>query len=194
MEERAVPNIPPHRSVVHASFDQAIEARVAEALLYNMDPARTALVPCEIIGLSSYPGNAPTAQILVEGSFVFSDVPLHLLFNKRLVAPPENPLGLEILVHDKCPDGAIDLSFNPHLARDKCSVYFSRMETAKDEERWMSGTYRVTVDWFRDNLCAHLVSLDNGQFALQPQAKISFNGGPRKLPDYRRLECGWWVK
>lgn len=189
-----MPSIPLHKSIVHAGFDQAIRARVAETLLYNMDPTRTGLVPCEIIGLSSYPGTAPTAQILVEGSFVFSDVPLHLLFNKRVTKPPEKPLGLDVLVLDKCPDGAIDLSFNPHLARDKCSVYFSRMEAATDEERWMSGTYRMTVDWFRDNLNAHLIALDNGQFALQPQGKISFNGGPRKLPDYRRLEASWFVK
>lgn len=184
--------IPTHRSGVHAYFDKAIKGYVDESLLHNMDPAKTELVPCEIMGLSSYKGTAPTAQILVQGSYVFSDVPLHLLFARA--ARPKKPLGLNVLVYNNSPDDHIDLSCNPHLARGACQVFLVKMAAKNDAQKWMSGTYLATIDWHRDNLNAHLIALENGQFALQPQHKISFNDGPRALPPYRKLKTDWIVK
>ena len=66
-------------------------------------------------------------------------------------------------------------------------AYFRRRDL------WLAGTYQWTIDWYEDNRLAHLIALENGQFALLPSHKVKFGDTERSLPPYRKLHAEWKV-
>lgn len=179
------------KSSVHTPFDEAIKAWVEEKILYGMDGRRTTLRECQIIGLSSYKDSALAAEILVkEGesfSTAWSDVPLHMLFHKAVKPKANEFLDLEDVIYHNSLDEYIELTYYPSLAKGECQCYFPR------KDRWLGGEYLGTVDWYKGNHNAHLVALENGQFAMVPHHKIQFNNGSRTLPPYKKQRMEWRV-
>lgn len=178
---------------VHVAFDQGLKAWVDETILFGMDPDKHNLRECKIIGLSSYPDEVLTAEILVKEEDRFatawSHVPFHLLFGHS--ERPKKLLGMDDLYYHNCPDEHITFTFFPDMAQHKCWAYF------KHQRKWIGGDYLGTVNWYRDNLNAHIIRLNRGQFALLPNHKLQFNSGDKAtspLPPYRKVRQGWSLK
>lgn len=180
-------------SPVHVAFAQGLKAWVEEGILHDMDSERTDLRECRIVGLSSYPGQVLTTEILVKEKDRFatawSDVPFHMLFGQS--SRPEKLLAMEDLYYHNCPDEHITFTFFPAFAQEKCRAYF------KNHRKWIGGEYLGTVNWYHDNVNAHMIRLNRGQFALLPNHKIQFNVGDapaEPLPPYKKLRQSWSLR
>lgn len=160
---------------------------VNESILYNLETESAAWVKAKLIGISCVPGNVPVFTVLVNGSFVFSDIPPHYLC---LTLEQDGPLlSLTDLVYSNCPSGRYALqSFQSLLSRE-AHVWFKQAGLV------IPGQYWFTVDFFEDNGLFHVIKLENGQLACMPSHKIwfgdlpdSYSGeGPLPFPPYLKL-------
>lgn len=177
------------RARVHVDIPP-LSLRVKKPLLYGDDRTYDGeLVPCRAFALSSYPGCAPTFQILVDDGAVFSYVPpsaLHVARPPAAPAPDHAPLELRDLVYHNCPDGDVAVAtFDALVGRVLC--FF------KHRDLWIGGEYHFTVDWYHGNDLLHCVSLDTGQLAFLPSHKIKFGGGEPGFLPYKKLRNEWRV-
>jgi hypothetical protein len=188
---RAAPAPPPAPtpSRVHAEIPP-LRLSVRAEYLHGMDPARLGeLAPCTAFAVSSYPGEAPTFQILLGDGAVFSYLPpTALLDPARRAAHPEVPeLDLEDLVYVDCPAEAICVHRWPALD-GRVLAWLKRRDL------WLGGDYLFTVDWWTDNQLAHAILLDHGQVALLPHHKLKFGSGHGEgFAPYRKLRKVWRV-
>lgn len=183
------------RGRVHVEIP-ALALRVKKPLLYGNDPRfEGELVPCRAFAVSSYPGSAPTFQVLVEDGAVFSYVPPSALLaatnatnatSATSVTSAAPELALTDLVYHNCPDGDVAVATFAALAGPVLCFF-------KHRELWLGGTYRFTLDWYRGNDMLHCVSLDSGQLAFLPSHKIKFGGGEPGFEPYKKLRNEWRV-
>jgi hypothetical protein len=178
----AIPAVRPQR--VHAAVPP-LRVHVRAEYLYDMDPSHKGeLVPATVFAVSSYAGHAQTFQVLVGDGGLFSYLPPTALVDPAKRREPE--LELEDLVYSNCAPGPICVHRFEALA-GPMQAYFRRRDL------WLAGTYQWTLDWYEDNRLAHLIALENGQFALLPSHKVKFGDTERSLPPYRKLHAEWKV-
>lgn len=159
-----------------------IPMHVRAEFLYNMDPARVGeLRRCSVFSVSSYLGNAPTFQILLDDGAVFSYVPPHALVNPPVVEPV---LELaDLTYHDA---RSIDIAVQAFDAlRGPVLAYFKRRDL------WLAGSYLFTIDWYTGNDMLHVVALANGQIALLPSHKLKFGDHPPGFEPYKKIRREW---
>jgi len=163
-------------SSVHVSINP-IKAYVREDVLYNMDTSKiTKVIPCTIVGFSSYPGHVPTFQIIVDNSSIFYYIPPHLIFSKKDFSCIYD---LNQLVYHNCPDHKFSLNKLNYLMKD---IYVFM----KHNSLWHEAKYLFTIDWYRGNDVLHCLILDIGQFVFMPNHKISLYS--KELPKYLKLK------
>ena len=167
---------------VHAAIPPIVTHVRAEHL-FGMDPARVGeLRPCTAFTVSSYPGCAPTFQVLLGDGAVFSYLPATALIDPARRSAPE--LALEDLVYHDC--RSLDVCvhrFDALAGRVLC--FFKRLDL------WLGGTYLFTVDWYGGNDLLHAIALDNGQYALLPNHKIKFGDHEPGFEPYRKSRREW---
>lgn len=139
---------------------------------------------CRAFAFSSYPGSAPTFQILLNDGAVFSYVPPSGLVD--LEKRNDVELALADLVYHNCADGDVAVSVFGALAGPVLCFF-------KHRDLWMDGEYRFTVDWYRGNDLLHCITLANGQVAFLPSHKIKFGGGEPGFRPYKKLRNEWRV-
>jgi hypothetical protein len=148
-----------------------------------MDPARVGeLRPCTAFSISSYPGNAPTFQILLADGAVFSYIPAPALIDPQRAAEPV--LELADLVYHDCRSVEICVNRFDALAGRVLCLF-------KRRDLWLAGTYLFTVDWYTGNDLLHGVALANGQLALLPNHKIKFGDHPPGFEPYKKIRREW---
>lgn len=171
-------DIPPFEAIIKAEF------------LYDMDPSYVGKTEeCTVYAVSSYKGHYPTFKILLESGSLFDYIPIHALMMWDRGAS----LTLEELTYGKvCPDFNITVNVHPYLIEQfakGCDCFVPTHGGWRIIKR-----YICTIDWFMDNHNAHLVALNNGQFALIPNHKllfaIGFKNGFRFQP-YKKLRQEW---
>ncbi|MCA9679356.1 MAG: hypothetical protein H6708_04760 [Kofleriaceae bacterium] len=180
----AAPTPTPAR--VHAPIPP-LRCHVRTEYLYGMDPARVGTyTPCTAFVVSSYPGEAPTFQLLLGDGAVFSYVPPSALVDPaRLGADAD--LELADLVYFDCPDE--QLVVHRHAALDgEVLAYFKR------PDRWVAGRYLFTIEWWTGNHLAHAVALASGQYAVLPHHKLKFGSGHAAgFEPYKKIRKVWKV-
>lgn len=139
-------------------------------------------VDVKVFAVASFEGHTPTFQVLVEDSYLFDYVPIHMLASKEV----SHRLELGSLVYANAPKGRITVNHHAYLAGRTCDVY----NRAGLRELW--GTYMFTVDWIDDNFNLHMVRRSDGHFCLWPSHKITFGKG-MGLPDWKKLRQEWKV-
>lgn len=169
----------PQSSLVHTITEKYVE--VAEKVFYNLDEKYYEWVEAKIFGVSSYAGCALSFSILTSNGAIFHNVPLHLVRSSI----GEEFYELADLVYFNCPDDRVTVTKYP-LLEGPCQVFLKRLE------KWVSGHYHCTLDWYQNNQLGHLVWLENGQPALVPSHKMLLGGG-RELPPYQKLRTEWKV-
>lgn len=128
------------------------------------------LFKCEIIGVSTYYNQPITFTILIEKSWLYSNIPIDWLFHDNNV----NSIKFDNIRGIICPKLEIDCFSLDKL--NKVKVFINN--------EWVSGLYKYSFDFYTDNELLHLIALENGQFGLFPNNKLSFN--KEELPKFKK--------
>jgi hypothetical protein len=141
-------------------------------------------------GVRSVPARALLFHIMTESGAQRANVPVSALIHKK-DAPS---LSLDYLQLWDCFGKEINVIVFDYLVNKRCQVIFKNKDIF-----W--GSYMMTFDW--ENNCytdtpqdyknAHLIKLDNGCFALQPNNRILWRDtnfitkplDPKNLPKYK---------
>jgi hypothetical protein len=175
----------PSAVIVHVPVD-LIPCAVREEFLMNQQSGHGRWVNGKIFSVSSYKGHALTFQVLLSNGAVFSYLPLHAVVQRRKWKPEGEHFALEELLYHDCKSNHVCAHRFPALA-GTVQAYF------KLSQKWCSGRYLFTVDWYRGNEQLHLIALDNGQFCALPSHKVLFGRVAQKLPPYQKLRQIWTV-
>ena len=159
---------------------------IEEMYLYDMDKKfKGKYTPGRVFGISSYPEEALTFQVLLNNGSLFSYLPLNSVRKPGIRS--KTIFELSDLVYKNCPGSEVVVKSYIYL-EGMVNCYF------KNKDIWMSGKYMTTVDWFKDNEQFHLISLENGQYAALPNHKVKFKNEERVFKSYKKLHKTWEVK
>ena len=126
-----------------------------------------------VFGVSSIQGRALGFHVLTENGAVIWRLPLHALCHKK--EAPVQPLDW--------------LQFWDCFSYEVTAMTFDRLQDARvrvqlKDRFWEGGQYMLTIDWYQSedaeeagdggHKCAHLIALDNGNFAAQPNNRIQW--------------------
>jgi hypothetical protein len=130
------------------------------------------LYKCEIIGVSTYINQPITFTILIEKSWLYSNIPINWLFHNKNI--DDIDVKFDNLRGINCPKLEIDYFILNKLNDVKVNI----------DNKWVSGFYKCSFDFYSDNELLHLISLYNGQFGLFPNNRLSFN--KEELPKFKK--------
>ena len=135
---------------------------------------------CEIIAINSYPGEAITFSIIVDGSLYDYISPCDLRV-ETVKEGSDVVLSLKDLVYNNNPSENFIVYKSKYFAEHNVHCYF------KEANKWMIAEYILSIDWYLDNDKRHLVILPNEQLAFVPNHKIKLNGDTSFNPDFKKL-------
>lgn len=157
-------------------------ALLSESYLYDGDKSRVGTMrDVRVIGASVYAGCYMTFHVLVDNKYMFSDIPIVALQHREHVT---DRLDIHVLSHSKLSIGAVE-SFELGALRDRHVAIYARAL-----DRYVTGTYVSSFDFFEENELLHLMKLDNGQFMLAPNHKVNWSGD-KVLPDFKKNHTDW---
>jgi hypothetical protein len=179
----------------------AIECFVRGEYLRNLEDSFDKTYPCLIFGMSSIPNKVPLFHFIMEDGGIWWRMPISA-FCSKLDAPKQELIDL--VLWDS-------FSYYPSITvfdvlKNKKMEYISR------NKQKYSGTYLFTIDWASgdpnntDHLfsekpgqhkCGHVIKLDNGNFAIQPNNRIlvrdpSFTSNYGKMLIERKINSHEW--
>lgn len=161
---------------LNVALDQPIDAYVNEQILYNLDPSKNDLVPCQIVGFRAAAGLSMTASVLIDGHNLYSEIPFHMIYMTN--QKPDAPMRLDDLVYMNNPlQQSITLVFN---------------EAIQHQASRLDREYLGTIRWDEcDDLTAHIMALKNGQLSLVPDhdkqaTSANMQDRPATIPDFLR--------
>jgi hypothetical protein len=153
---------------------------------------------CCVFAVSSLAGRALGFHVMLENGAVIWRVPICALVHKA-DAPPT---ALDVLELWDCFSYHVSVSEFAFLKERRC-------ETVLKDRSMRRGLYLFTVDWFASkdaeeagdggHKCAHILKLDDGNFAAQPNNRIrwfdpAFVTPFEKKPDYQTNTHTWKVE
>jgi hypothetical protein len=168
---------------------------VRKEYLYDLQSHRGEFIKACIFGISSLYGKAVGFHALLENGAMIWRLPISALASDQ--EAPHQPL--EILQLWDSFSYSVSVTEFAHLEGLRCRVLLK-------DKRAYEGEYVLTVDWYGSNdseepgdgghKCAHLIQLDNGCFALQPNNRIcwfepAFVTPFTDPPDYRTNNQTW---
>jgi hypothetical protein len=151
-----------------------------------------------VFGAASIAGRALGFHVLTENGAVIWRLPIHAFCHKT-DAPPQ---PLDWLEFWDCFSSEITCTVFDRLAE-------SRVRVQLRDRSWEGGQYMFTLDWYGSpdaeeagdggHKCAHLIALDNGNFAAQPNNRIqwfcpAFVTPFTEKPDYLTNTAVWKVE
>lgn len=156
-------------------------------------------IPAAVLGITSIPTRALLFHVMTEEGAMWARMPIHALAWK----PDAPAMDLETLELWDCFSYEVSAHAFAYLRGLRC-------RTRLRDGKWYDGQYRFTVDWHGNATSedpgegghknAHVIALDNGNFAAQPNNRIfwyepSFITKPMKsVPDYRTNNHVWSVE
>ena len=157
---------------------EPISAYVVTEYLYDgeQNNERPFYTTCEIVGISSYLNQPLTFHILIDHSYIYSNIPIIALVRKDILIPHE--YTLHDLSYSKCTSLDIDV-FTLSIEPTKGTVYFPRLQ------KWEVWEYCFSCDFYSWNDLLHLVKMSSWLFARVPNHKITFATNTF-LPDYKK--------
>jgi hypothetical protein len=151
-----------------------------------------------VFGVSSIKGRALGFHVLTDNGAVIWRLPIHALCHKS--DAPSVPLDW--------------LQFWDCFSYEVSCTTFDRLQDSRvrvqlKDRSWECGQYMFTIDWFASedaeeagdggHKCAHIMALDNGNFAAQPNNRIqwlcpAFITPFKEKPDYLTNTRVWKVE
>jgi hypothetical protein len=147
-------------------------AYLREEFLYNNDKNKTGLIYSCVHGISSFAGKALGFHVMTDFGAHFSRLPIHSLQWKEKL---DCEFSLDFLQIWDCFGYHVSVCKFDYLANLECEVFLKNKKSIK-------GEYMFTIDWFNNDFseeisqykCGHMIKLENGQFALQPNNRIKW--------------------
>jgi hypothetical protein len=166
--------------------------------LYDGQAHRGEYVKVCVFGVASVYGRALGFHVLTENGAVIWRLPLHALCHKP--DAPAQPLDW--------------LQFWDCFSYEISCLVFERLRECRvrvqlKDQSWEGGQYLFTLDWYGHedaeeagdggHKCAHLIALDNGNFAAQPNNRLqwfcpAFVTPFKEKPDYVTNTGVWKVE
>lgn len=150
------------------------KAWLRKEFLYNQESGHCDLVEVIIFGVTGIPGRVPMFHCVSSFGAVWFRLPIHAF----VLSPAAKP---ELSLEDLCLWNSFSYSLSVHTFSyldGLACAYLGR------DKAWHKGTYYTTVDWCNnagefgfaetpdEHKCHHVIKLDNGQIALQPNNRI----------------------
>lgn len=151
---------------------------VRSEFLYNLESHHGEYVRCAVFGVKSIRGRALGFHIVTDEGAQFFSLPLHALVTKQ--GAPQLPLD-HLQLWD-CFDYDFAVTEFAFLSGLRCAALLK-------DRSWYTGKYLFTIDWCHasteyadtawseepsEHKCAHLIALDNGCIAAQPNNRIQW--------------------
>jgi len=183
-----------------------IYCKIRTEYLYDMDEKKRGERDCVIFGIASISGRALLFHVLLPNGAVYYRLPISAFFQKRFS-------------RDQVPDMRPD-----ELQLWNCFSYWPSVHVfdflagidgkfrGKDKN-FYPGNYLFTVDWAhpepnildvehsqipQEHKCAHILALDNGNFAAQPNNRILWHVNnyttESDWPDFKVQNTVWDVE
>lgn len=168
---------------------------VRNQYLFNLEEKHGEYTPVVVFGLTSLPGRAVGFHIMTDGGAQIARIPVSALIHKE--DAPNLPLDwLELW---DCFSYQVQAVTYNYLDEMKCKVLLK-------DRNWYEGQYKFTIDWVGGDYaeeaseykCGHVIALDNGCFAIQPNNRIYWIGDPsfivnplQEFPGYKVNSHNW---
>ena len=181
-------------------------AQIKKEYLYDLTRHVGEVEDCIIFGITSLTGHAILFHAIMENGAVFYRLPISAFIQR----------GFD---REKVPEQRLDelelwnsFSYYPAVTSWDILASISGKFIGKDK-KWHHGRYLFTVDWGHpdsnildtehseipaEHKCAHILALDNGNYAAQPNNRILWDAPnyttDREVPDYRVQTTRWNVE
>ena len=183
-----------------------IYCKIRTEYLYDMDEKKRGERDCVVFGIASISGRALLFHVLLPNGAVYYRLPISAFFQKHFF-------------RDQVPDMRPD-----ELQLWNCFSYYPSVHVfdflagvdgkfrGKDKN-FYPGNYLFTVDWAhpdnnilntehseipQEHKCGHVLELDNGNFAIQPNNRILWHAAnfttKTNWPDYHVQTTEWSVE
>ena len=183
-----------------------IYCKVRTEYLYDMDEARRGEKDCVIFGIASISGRALLFHIMLPNGAIYYRLPISAFFQKHLQRTEVPDMQVDSLQLWNC------FSYYPSVHKFNLLSNVNCKYRGKDKN-FYKGTYLFTVDWAhpetnvldvehseipQEHKCAHIIQLDNGNYAAQPNNRILWHINSyttdNDWPDYKVQNTIWSVE
>jgi len=184
-----------------------IYCKIRREYLYDLDPKHNKeSEDCVIFGMASIPGKSILFHTLLPNGACYWRLPISAFFQKRFSRTEVPDMQAHELELWNSFSYYPSITCFDYLVGEKCK-YFGI------DKKLYNGKYLFTIDWAhpesnildvehsetpQEHKCAHILELDNGNFAAQPNNRIlwhisSFTTGGN-IPDYTVQTTEWNVE
>ncbi len=183
-----------------------IYCKLRKEYLYDLKQHQGETEDCVVMAITSIPGRAILFNIILPNGACFWRLPISAFFQKsfdRASVPDMQPHELELWN---------SFSYYPSVS----TIDYLLGEKGRYlglDKKFYAGEYLFTIDWAHpesnildvehseipdEHKCAHILALDNGNFAAQPNNRILWNVGSyttdNSWPDYKVQSTTWNVE
>ena len=183
-----------------------IYCKIRTEYLYDMDMDKKGEQDCVIFGMASISGRALLFHVMLPNGAVFYRLPISAFFQKRYDRTEVPDMSVDELQLWNC------FSYWPSV---HCFDWLAGVEgkfLGKDK-KFYHGQYLFTIDWAhpetnilnvehseipQEHKCAHILALNNGNYAAQPNNRILWDAPNYTVgdgvPDYKVQTTKWNVE
>lgn len=156
---------------LNVNLPEAIFCKVRREFLHDLQQFHGEVEDCVVFGVQSYPNHAFGFHVLTDCGAVISNVPISALVHRE----DFKEFPLDFLQLWDCFGVNVSAIVYDVLSGARCSVFM------KDKSEEL-GQYLFTLEhWSNDysnepsqKKCFHMIQLDSGMFALQPNNRLRF--------------------
>ena len=183
-----------------------IYCKIRTEYLYDMDEKKRGERDCVVFGIASISGRALLFHVLLPNGAVYYRLPISAFFQKHFSRDQVPDMSLSELQLWNC------FSYYPSVHVFDFLAGVDGKFRGKDKN-FYPGNYLFTVDWAhpepnildvehsqipQEHKCAHILALDNGNFAAQPNNRILWHVNnyttDNDWPDYKVQNTIWDVE
>ena len=161
----------------------ATYAQVRREYLYDLSGHVGEAEDCVIFGMASLSGSAILFHAIMENGAIFYRLPISAFIQRGFDVKKVPRMRLDELELWNC------FSYYPSVSTFDILLGQSGKYIGKDK-KWYHGTYLFTVDWAHpesnivdtdhseipaEHKCAHIMALENGNYAAQPNNRLIWN-------------------
>jgi hypothetical protein len=183
-----------------------IYCQIRREYLYDLKLNKGETEDCVVFGLTSIPGRAVLFHTLLTNGAIFWRLPISAFIQKRFECsgvPNQNLVDLELWNSFSYYPSVNTFDF---LIGQKCKYLGV-------DKKFYAGEYLFTIDWAhpepnildtehseipQEHKCGHVLALDNGNYAIQPNNRILWNvpsfTTATHWPDYKVQSSYWNVE
>ena len=183
-----------------------IYAKVRKEYLYDLDENKRGELDCVIFSITSITGRAILFNILLPNGACYWRLPISAFFQKRYDRAEVPDMQIHELELWNC------FSYYPSVTQFDF-LLGNKGRYKGIDKKFYAGEYLFTIDWAhpetniidtehseipQEHKCAHILQLDNGNFAAQPNNRILWDVSSyttdNSWPDYKVQTTYWNVE